>query len=53
MQKEVRESVVEEQTIGKVSIAATGRRDEVGASVGVECHLEEHLEVESPQDQVL
>ena len=46
--EEVRASVVEEQTIGIVSIAATGNLDEVGEGLGSESHLERHREVESP-----
>ena len=48
MEEEVRASVVEEQTIRVVAIAATGRLDEVGAGWGAECHLKGHLEVKSP-----
>ena len=33
--------------------AAAGRLDEVGAGDGAECHLEGHLAVEPPEDQVL
>ena len=48
VQEEVRASVVEEQTIRVVAIAAKGRLDEEGGSEGWECHLEGHLEVKSP-----
>ncbi len=33
--------------------AAARHLDEVGASDGAECHMEGHLEVEPPEDQVL
>ncbi len=32
---------------------AARRLDEVGAGDGAECHLEGHLKVEPPEDQVL
>ena len=48
MQEEVRASVMDEQTIGIVSIAETGGPNEVGEGEGAECNLEGNREVESP-----
>ena len=53
MQEKGPASVVEEQSRRAVAIAATGLPDEVGAGLGAECHLEGHLEVESPDNEGL
>ena len=50
VQEEVGPSVMEEKTIRAVASVEPGGLDEVGEGEGAECHLEGHLQVESPGD---
>ena len=50
VQEEVGPSVLEERTSRAVDLVEPGGLDEVGAGEGGECHLEGHLQVESPGD---
>ena len=53
VQEEVGRSVMDEQTIRALASVEPGGLDEVGAGEGVQCLLEGHLEVESPEDEGL
>ena len=53
VQEDVGPSVMEEQTMRALASLEPGGLDGVGVGTGAECHLEGHLQVESPEDEGL